>query len=438
MGIKYKTEFYKMKQSWPEILLIYCIVLMGAIRDEFSFLSFAPHELLIIVLFVRIFLSKTRISFTKVDLSFTVFYLGIYIIPMLVNIAEFKSSIHNISSNFLVIKIWLFYKVIEHYLCSSGKRAFLIKLNILSEAFLNAALISAILGLLFFFNILPMEVLYKSKELYSSRLATTVGGINTTGVFFSLMVCLELFKTLWYKQKLNRKHMVRLVFFLSNILLSGSMTGMGVLVVSILAYLNYAADSKIVIRSIFVFSVVIFVFLALPWADRAQELVSGRINKRIVENKYADETILPSNLYGRYLEWDVLTRKILKTKPIFGYGFKSKEYYGAKETNFRDVRIVIPESYYMNILIYGALFGLLCYIIHVLLLGNLVSKIGYKKQKAMRGFLFTIMVAYMLAQVTQTTLQYSGLTEFYGFYLAIIGSIVILNKKSKIIRNNGR
>jgi O-antigen ligase len=244
-----------------------------------------------------------------------------------------------------------------------------------------------------------------------------MSGINGTGIFYSIMVFFSLYI---YETENLKKYLYTAYFFVLIIILTGSFTGLGSLVVFLL--FKYRNSLKTLIKPKILFklltSLILFISLTYsikPLNSFVANIVEKRMEKQFIQNR-SPHWYIPNSLYGRAVRWSAQL-SILKDKPFFGYG-----------TNIPEDEITAlitesnptanPHNYYVHILMQGGIIGFLGYLYFVIF----ILKLGFRIKilKSQKILLLSVIVVGLISQISSLTFQYGGYSELFGIMMAIL------------------
>ena len=431
--------FVKKNDIWNAMFLFtFAFTMCGTLNEDvYKFIFLMPHEWIILITFIFLLqlgmVKKRRYPFaiTWIDKLF-MFYLATAIaIPFLANAETLYLTTDEIFPFFLPIKIWMVYRIF-HYLLSEEKlrnRNFdiAVKFDSFLKVFVIISLISAFIGILryvelpFITNFIDNSwpVYYNGVRVKATygRLTGTMSGENGTGLFFAIAVMSSLY--------LYNKH--RKQFYLLSIaplsfvtLLSGSISSNLTLLIALALFIKKYFGLKLLGRLVLICLIFLIFFIGI--------LSNKGINSSfmtMLENRYdynygrsayysIADTMLPAQLVGRFHKWVRYWDYFLE-KPIFGYSYEGA---GSRDRSFAKAGGIVAENFYVHLLIYSGIFGLLGYIVLNWTIISRLSRIIFYREQAFFIKLFIGMV--LISQVSQLSFQYGGISELFGIMSAFV------------------
>ena len=420
-------------------IIIFSFILFGNCNEHIYQYLLVPHEWIILITFTLLsmesfLLKPNKFIITWVDKIFFIYLLSVVILPVLANINDLLVSNNaHIFVLFYPIKIWMVYRIFLFILMRNNsidtdilKKQIDFILNII----LLFSIISGFIGLLRYVG--PDEIIsfinynwpikgvpdfdYRAWK----RLVGTMSGTNGGGIFFVICAIISLFKLGKYKKY---RFLMYSIFFSFLALLTGSFTATIMLVVCLPYYLHKSKMLQTKHAIVFLLISVIFFILAIN-LNPTKILLYNVIERRGKQFKSPGGGIrvhIPASFQGRYRDW-ILFYKYFEEKPLLGFGFKE----GAIGGQDISARSTLSENYYVELLIYSGIIGLSAYILMMLIIFRKLKRL--KQFTEERTLIKTIIYIYLITQITQLTLYYTGFAEFFGIMLALIFMMCKIDK----------
>ncbi len=420
------------------VLVTFTFTMCGTLNEDvYKFIFLMPHEWIILITFVFLLqlgmIKRRRYLFaiTWIDKLF-IFYLGTAIVlPFLVNAETLYLTTDEIFPFFLPIKIWMVYRIF-HYLLSEEKlrnRNFdiAVKFDSFLKVFVIISLISAFIGILRYVE-LPFittfidnswPVYYNGVRVKATygRLTGTMSGENGTGLFFAVAVMSSLYL---YNKHRKQFHLFSIAPLYFVTILSGSIASNLTLLIALAIFIKRHFGVRFLGRLVLVCLFLFIFFLGI--------LSNKGINNSfmsMLENRYdynygrsayysISDTILPAQLVGRYHKW-VRYWDYFWEKPVFGYSYEGA---GSQDRHFTKKGGIVAENFYVHLLIYSGILGLLGYFVLNWAIIRRLSKIITYPEQSFFIKLFIGMI--LLSQSSQLSFQYGGISELFGIMAAFV------------------
>lgn len=427
--------------------LILSYLIGGMLNDDYSILFGLPHEIItfytFILLFTKaiVFKQTKQLTITWGDRIFFLFYIGVYIIPWLVNIFDYVND-----SNILIIrqllplKIWLIYRIFLFVYIDKIKKKGFYQGNIINQtlnAYTIGMIFSGIVGTLRLVNIPVISGYIAETWPFVStlngnftRMQGTVGGINGGGILTAIALIFALHLYFSEKKFIYISYVPILFLFL---LLSASVSSTSIFLI-MLVYLS--VKTKIfTLKKLFLItiiaSILFSVFLINSELNKTlQSTIENRMDDQFSsDTEFSGEEMLPSSFRSRMVLWTKYVDYFIE-KPLMGYGYRvtKKPIFGSY------ARASIGESYFVDLLLYGGLFGLIAYLSSYYLIYSKATSVILKRNDA--SLLSSILIGIFLSQITNITLMYGGLTELFGIIIFFTYMLSQFDKKHLQILTN--
>lgn len=433
--------FINIKTGYKYIYLtiILLFILGGNLYDKkFQFFFLLPHEWAILIVFTVLTLDALirpyKFSVTWVDKIYFFYLLCVVLVPVLGNLGDLLISKEaHISALFYPLKLWMVYRIFHYIFLRYNffeTKKIKEQIDLILNLILLISLISGFIGLMRYSDISLVADFVNSnwpvkgnpaKDFSTwKRMVATMSGTNGGGLFFAICVIISLYQHIKYKKK---KYLLSFSVFSFYVILTGSLSAIGTLIISIIIYFLYTKSFSI--KYLIVLPVILGFFITpIIYMDSTRRALKNVIELRIQEQFKRSGTFsfMPHGLKGRFEDW-VIFYKYFKAKPFIGYGFKE----GVVGGEDMSARSTLSENYYVELLIYSGILGLLAYIfLNYLVLKKLGSITLFQKEAA---FIKLIIYMYLISQITQLSFTYNGLSELFGVLLALT---YFMNKSEEI------
>jgi len=401
------------------LTLVSSFILLNTLdKNVFQFMGLMPHEWVIIIFFIFVEL-KYRLVVTWVDKFFFTFFLLAIIIPLALN---YDSSVYEIFGVLLPIKTWMTYRIsLRIFRRALLHRNLIDLIHIALSIIIFISLIAAIIGLLRFINIpvvsdfinqmWPMQERFLDPK-GGGRLASTMSGVNGSGIFFAIAVIISVYM---HQTTRNYLYFLLSLLFIITIILTGSFTAIIILSIAlILIYRRFLFSfftPRMLVTSVIICFFIILVGSAFTSLNKFFFNVIEQRLERQIHSEISPYKFIPTSLYGRAIRWpDQLS--ILNERPFFGYGAIFSDQTISKFNLYLN-----PHNYYFYILMQGGIFGFLGYLLFKIYLLKKVINIQASKEKKM---LLSILLVVLISQITSLTFQYGGISELFGIIMCLI------------------
>ena len=411
------------------IILFAVIILLSGLNDEiFGVMGFSFYEVVLLILFFFTLAHSIIIkndyffTFNSLDKYFFVFFISVSIFPLMANVSDFLASSNpDIKEKFYLFRFYLVYSILTYIFLlqiKKGKVYYYKYIKNIFEYIVIFGLISGIIGVLRFIpgNLnTTINLLWPLGKItiFGERLLSTVGSINTGGIFFTIMclICLYL-----YSLKKESKYIVLFSFHTLFVLLTGSFSALGTYIITILFVIKkeklFSLRTTLVACSV---TIIIFIFTTKTdfIAQAYSTMMLGRIEATNLNN-----SMIPTNVSGRYEDWIKIINRLWILKPIFGWGFKEGGLgtFAATDITVQTARITLSENFYVELLLYSGLAGLSVYLFMVATL--------IKQNKKNNPFFHTRLIYYIIIAILIS--QFSQLSTFYSTIMEIVGLLISL------------
>lgn len=386
-------------------------------RTFFTFSFLSPSECTIVILFMVLLtkglaLNRSYVfNITWVDKIYFFYFLCAIIIPIFANSADLNIDI-DFFKFMLPIKIWVVYRIFycllfENYLEGKLNEAIDLIMNLV--LFISA--IASLIGILRFLNLPAITDLINHIWIAEAipRLWSTMGGINTGALFFAICAIISIFQSIKHNKNI---YLIYFSLFIFSVILTGSFSATITLIFALIIFFKKYFNAK---RLLITISFLTICFIVIQISEPLKKAIDDIVQLRIKHQFHRGPLygIIPSHLVGRYLRWVRLYDYFLE-KPIFGYGFK-----GVPEIPGTGV---YSHNYYVYLVIYSGMLGLLAYLFMNYMI---LKKLNKLKQFKHEGFLIILIISmYLISQISQLSFQYGGLSEFFGILLALTAIMV--------------
>ncbi|WP_419663327.1 uncharacterized protein Dvar_36920 [Desulfosarcina variabilis str. Montpellier] len=392
-------------------IIIYLIIggftLTGLLSDKYSIAGYDIFDTIIFFTFIISLARNKTIKYYKIDIYLLWFFLFIVIIPIMINLEKFLFLGENQKVIILPIKMYLVYRIFVNF-------NFSIRINYFNKKIINAiiffSLIASVIALLrylgptiivkFINNMWPIDQGRGTNPIEYGRLVSTMSGTNGGAAFFSIVAILCFF--CFYETKI-KIYLYIYIFFNIIVFLTGSLTSILLMSCFICYSLPKILENRNFSQLISVVIIFLAVFFSLNNTDQLlKSIYQSRIQGKLLGER---ETIMPKNFMARYYRWGDLL-KIGMERPIFGHACM------APKTSVPNISLT--HNYYVYLFIYSGILGLISYLFFYFK----VFKSIFNKKYNDNYFLF-IIIFILIAQTTQLTSHYGGISELLGilFYL---------------------
>lgn len=400
-------------------IVILAFTLGGGLNITFFTFSFlSPSECTIVILFI-VLLTKGLVldrsyvfNVTWVDRIYFFYILCAIIIPIFANSADLNIDI-DLFKFVLPIKIWIVYRI---FYCLLFENYLEGKLNEAIDLIMNLVLfISAIASLIGILRLLNLPIVtdlinYIWIADTRPRLWSTMGGINTGALFFAICAIISIFQFIKHNKGI---YLIYFSLFIFSVILAGSFSATITLIFAFIIFFKKYFNVKRFLITLSFLTIFFTVILSIePIKNSVDHVIKRRIRQQFPQSDTAYKWI-PSHLVKRYRRWVILYDYLLE-KPIFGYGFK-----GVPEI---PRTAVYSHNYYVYLVIYSGMLGLLAYLFMNYMI---LKKLNKLKQFKHEAFLIILIISmYLISQISQLSFQYGGLSELFGILLALTAIMV--------------
>jgi len=406
-------------------------------EDMYKFIFLMPHEWVIAItlgLLLLMGMAKRRryvFAITWIDKLFLFYLVTAILIPFLANMYQLYITTDHVLSFFLPIKIWMVFRIF-FYLLSEKKiqeKTFSTekKFDFFLKAFVIISLLSATVGVLRYVEIPFLTrfvddswpVYYNGIRVAAvyGRLTGTMSAENGTGLFFAVSVMSSLYLYNKYRKQFYLFSIAPLYFVT---ILSGSVSSNLTLLIALSIFIKRHFGVRLLGRLVLVCLILFIFFLGI--------LSNKGINSSFItmlENRYdynygrsayysVSDTMLPAQLVGRYDKWVRYWDYFLE-KPVFGYSYEGA---GSMDRHFTKKGGIVAENFYVRLLIYSGIFGLLGYLVLNWTIIRRLSKIITYPEQSFFIKLFIGMI--LVSQISQLSFQYGGISELFGIMSAFV------------------
>ena len=419
--ISFITLHYKKGIKLLLLLIPYIFILAGGLsRQKFS-LILEPSDLVLVITLVALILfclykkRKYLIVLNFVDLFLLSYIFLLIILPLSFHI---QNNINQkLFEYFIPIRLYVTYKLFYLLICEYlyHNEGFLKKKEILYIFFIPG-IISGIVGLI---NIMPYNIPYVSMQIKTLfpvpqeswyRLWGTNGGTNAAGNLFSVLFLISIYYYL--KIDTSKKHLLLFsIFYFVCVLLSGSFSSLGGLIISIGIYTLFYVNIQ---WKKFLIFLITSMFLGLIIFNISE--IGNRIVKRFQEQFYYYGTLnlVPNNLKDRAY-WAERQLKLLFKDNHILWGMGPG---GMAHSKYRYVLDTGSESFYMELIHnYGILSILWFMILFIIIIRKTNQAIN---ENDFPNIFFAVIIFYLVAGIANLTLHYGALTELFGFMLSLL------------------
>ena len=435
--------------------MFFIIIIFSGLNDNiFGFFGLSAYEISLIMIFVFCILhsllvkNKYFISINKLDKQFFSLFIMLSILPLIANFIDFIDSGNpDYKDKLYLIRLFIVYSIFTYSFISIFNRGFNYSANYIKGLLEIIIIIGAISGFVGVLRFIPGSINGMINTIwplgkyigFGQRLLSTVGSINTGGIFFCIMSIISFYLYAYFKKS---KYLILFSMHTFFVLLTGSFSAIGtyLIVLSIMSF-HYRIFKFInIVKLLSTLLIISIILFNIPLVkDSFTFMVEKRIAGRIISAQFhtapvfTADSFIPANLSGRYEDWGKIMERLWVEKPIFGWGFKETDLgsYAQTDIDVNHARVTLSESFYFELLLYSGLAGLIAYIIFI---RDLLIK--SKSKKILHGSLFKyIIMAILISQITQISSFYSGIMEIIALLMSLIYCLDLLNKYETKMQN---
>ena len=387
--------------------VIFGFVFSGLLNITFYIAGRNPYELFLIGLFILLTALSVKandftLNISKIDYCFIIYFISILFFPILFNNYEIVHHGGDLHVLFVSVKIYLVYRIIKETLFLSN---FKNSEKYIFDTIIFYSIVAGFIGVLRLLEIpgITAQIDYIwPTEKYPYRMTSTMSGINGGAIFFSLVSIIAIHL---YSKTSRNTYLFSIVLLSLFVILTGSLTGIILLTAFYIYYFYKNFKFKIFVYTTLAVSIsIVVLFNLFPLRAAIDVLYDERIERRVLA--HSGQTILPRTLEFRYLRWDDQIRKGFE-KPIFGHAVST--------VNNQLPNYSITHNYYIYLFLYTGLTGLFVFLLFYF---GMVYKLYHTKHKR---YMLYILIFIFVAQGTQITLNYGGISE-------MLGVLIYLNK----------
>ena len=389
-------------------VIIFGFVFSGNLSAKYNIFGLSIFDIYIVVIFFLLefnaMLNKRLIS-TRLDKYFLRLYIFILVLPIFFNLTTILKDTGNIHVILLPIKIYIIYRILLDI--EKGFADYIEGGKILNYLLL-LTIIASFLGLIRYMNlpfltdfvnqtwpIKPWRGVIEPREW--GRLVSTMSGTNGGATFFSMVSILSVYR--FYKTR-KLRYLYIFLYLVFIVFLTGSLTS----IILLSSFSIIIVKKYMKIKYMFVSIAVIFIIFTGITYNKDLNYLFNRVITDRIEGRLLTErsTIMPLSLQTRYNRWSGQI-KIGIEKPIFGHAVKN---------NTNNIPgISLTHNYYIYLFVYTGLLGLLAYLVFYF---NIFIRI-YRFDK--NNYMILIICFVLLAQLTQLSNHYGGISELLGVLL---------------------
>lgn len=232
------------------------------------------------------------------------------------------------------------------------------------------------------------------------RMVSTFSSIPGTGIVYGIFTAVNIHL---YNSIGGNKYIIYAILLGMSTLLTGSITSFIIL----FALVGIEIKNNFSVKLILYFAVILLTILAFAWQNDfiRNELIENRIESQM-QTINSGESVLPSTLNSRVGHW-LIYIKLITDYPLFGTGAINIQQLIGYTTN--------PHNYYLYVLAYSGIIGLIAFIILI----NQLYKIIFLYNLTIEKYIIT---GLLISFITSLSFQYGGTLEIFSITLGVIAN----------------